>query len=46
MYELSKNRMIPKCPVCGFSAGEDAENMKPHLCWLHENMSLYRGWRG
>jgi len=29
VYELPKNRMVPKCPVCGLSA-DDAENVKPH----------------
>ena len=42
-YELPKNRMVSKCPVCGLSKMTQ-KKVKSHLRF-HGNTSLYR-WNG
>ena len=41
MYELPKNRMVPKCPVCGLSG---LRRKRDAAFAAHGNMSLYRCW--
>jgi len=46
-YEMPKNRMVPKCPVCGLS-GMTPPKTRSRMggMRLHGNMSLHMGWRG